>query len=85
MNLFKCYLYGDIRMSKLYEPDSIFEPSINDSNDWKYKYGTVPSYVFGSEPVDLYPFIEGYFHLYGKQYPLTPDECYPGNYKLLLL
>jgi len=22
---------------------------------------------------------------YGKQYPLTPDECYPGNYKLLLL
>ena len=77
--------YGDIRMSKLYEPDSIFEPLINDSNDWKYKYGTVPSYVFGSEPVDLYPFIEGYFHLYGKQYPLTPDECYPGNYKLLLL
>lgn len=38
-----------------------------------------------SEPVDLYPFIEGYFHLYSKQYPLTPDECYPGNYKLLLL
>ena len=77
--------YGDIRMSKLYEPDSIFEPLINDSDDWKYKYGTVPSYVFGSEPVDLYPFIEGYFHLYGRQYPLTPDECYPGNYKLLLL
>lgn len=77
--------YGDIRMSKLYEPDSIFEPLINNSNDWRYKYGVLPSYVFGSEPVDLYPFIEGYFHLYGRQYPLTPDECYPGNYKLLLL
>jgi hypothetical protein len=77
--------YGDIKMSKLHEPDSIFEPLINDSNDWTYKYGTVPSYVLGSEPVDLYPFIEGYFHLYGKQYSLTSNECYPANYKLLLL
>ena len=76
--------YGDIRMSKLYEPDSIFQPLINDSNNWKYKYGTIPSYVFGSEPVNLYPFIEGYFGLY-NQYPLTSNECYSANYKLLLL
>jgi len=86
-----CFIYhtlsdnGDIKMSKLFEPDSIFEPLINDPNDWKYKHGTIPSYVFGSETVDLYPFIEGYFRLYDKQYPLTPNECYPGNYKLLLL
>ena len=85
-----CFIYhglsdnADIKMSKLNEKDSVFYPYIHDSNDWRYKYGILPSYVFGSEPVDLYPFIEGYFGLY-NQYPLTPNECYPANYKLLLL
>jgi len=74
----------DILMSKLYEPDGIFQPLINDSNDWKYKYGVVPSYVFGDEPVNLYPFLEGYFGLYVNKDDLMPLG-YSGNYKLLLL
>ena len=76
---------NDILMSKMNENDSIYKPSIIDANDWKYKYGVIPSYVFGSEPVNLYPFIEGYFKLWINQYPLTPSECFKSNYHLLLL
>lgn len=85
-----CFIYhsmvnGDIAMSKLYEPDSIFQPLINDSDDWKYKYGVVPSYVIGSEPVSLYPFLEGYFGLHNFNYPLTPSKSFKSNHYLLLL
>lgn len=75
--------YPDILVSKLQESNSLYSPEVNNSQDWKGKYGILPTYVVGSKPVDLYPFIEGYFRLW--EYPLTPKECYPGNYKLLLL
>lgn len=60
-------------------------PSTYDVDDWKRQFAKVYSFVLGSNPIYLYPFIEGYFKLWINQYPLTPSECFKSNYHLLLL
>lgn len=76
----------DLLVSKIPDKTKICPPPITyDVDDWKIKFGKVYSFVSFSNPIYLYPFIENYFNLWINEYPLTPKECYPGNYKLLLL
>lgn len=71
---------------KITDKTKICPPPITyDVDDWKRQFAKVYSFVLGSNPIYLYPFIEGYFKLWINQYPLTPSECFKSNYHLLLL
>lgn len=69
---------------------------ITNRNDWKGNYGRVKSYVRANGPIPLYDWITGHMsaehnvvHLDPKakfvEFPLTPNEAYASNFKLLLL
>jgi hypothetical protein len=62
---------------------------------WKADFGNICSFVFGTSPVCLTEFVTVHFLMRDKdpirhgsrleEHPLTPEECYKGKKRLLLL
>lgn len=59
-------------------------PKLVDELDWKRNFGNIFSYYLGMIP-DLEEIVSGIFSDKLKQYPLTPEEAFQYNIKLLLL
>lgn len=77
-------LEDDLLVSKIPDKTEIIpKPSTYDIDNWKRRFGKVYSFSITGKPILLYPFIEGYFIM--NEYPLTPEEAFKFNPKLLLL
>lgn len=84
-----------IRVTKITNDEWVSRsPFIFNSMSWKKEYGIIHSYNKGISLINLAFFVEGAFYAkihsaklpyFGNIYPLTPEEAFMYNYKLLLL